>query len=476
MASSQLNTRQSSKQSIHVVSNVERSAEWSAVAGLSEQRLRVPYYCEENVWRLAYRRSLSSKHNKHPDSMDYVVFISNPIKQTPFYHQKAAMEHESDRDKVVVWDYHVILVHVHHKHAVRQPQSSTNLYATDIVNNNEIDKNNNNDNDSNEPSSPRLVCQVFDMDSTLPYPCSLAMYLAATFRTHSIDYTNDIVCQRYKPWFRVVPALDFLRNFYSDRSHMYDFSRQCWSAPPPPYLCIMNGYQNLDFAKARTTFSFDGKDNTKRSNLNRYTDMTTPANSSTRRNSCDEANQTKKMDNQESYGYCADMDDTFEIDNTHPSTNDTDIENYQDQSNESLIFNYPKQDSFNTSSDAHASKTNSDHMTRDADAHPVRLSTADTLMSVQISAQEESLHQSPGQESSLHPSLQPYQPKPAANDNYYVSSTIQSYDCQSNDSTIKFDNSKDEDDEKATSPADQGNGYFGQVVSLEQLESYFSSM
>ena len=51
------------------------TAEESALNAPSDEALRVPYYCEENVWRLLYR-----KKHECPDDRFWVVFISNTIK------------------------------------------------------------------------------------------------------------------------------------------------------------------------------------------------------------------------------------------------------------------------------------------------------------------------------------------------------------------------------------------------------------
>lgn len=49
----------------------ELSAEESALEAPNDQALRVPYYCEENVWRLAVR-----KRTQQPTDRFWVVFIS----------------------------------------------------------------------------------------------------------------------------------------------------------------------------------------------------------------------------------------------------------------------------------------------------------------------------------------------------------------------------------------------------------------
>lgn len=51
------------------------SAEQSALEAQSDKDLRVPYYCEENIWRLGVRKRVHQPGDRY-----YAVFISNTIK------------------------------------------------------------------------------------------------------------------------------------------------------------------------------------------------------------------------------------------------------------------------------------------------------------------------------------------------------------------------------------------------------------
>ena len=85
------------------------TAETTAVQSLSDRDLRVPCYCEENAWRVAYL------HLCGPDSMrnntewdDYhVVFVSNEGRCCPFYRQRALPNNPRE---YVCWDYHVFVI------------------------------------------------------------------------------------------------------------------------------------------------------------------------------------------------------------------------------------------------------------------------------------------------------------------------------------------------------------------------------
>ncbi|KAK5803865.1 hypothetical protein PVK06_031514 [Gossypium arboreum] len=73
---------------------------------------------------------------------------------------------------------------------------------------------------------------VWDLDSSLPFPCPLATYVSETIRP-SFQLFSE-----FQRFFRVVYAPLFLRHFASDRRHMKD-SEGNWTAQPPPYEPIV---------------------------------------------------------------------------------------------------------------------------------------------------------------------------------------------------------------------------------------------
>ena len=85
------------------------SAAESALEATSDRSLRVPCYCEENVWRLAYRKLHEQRQqtqNLASVNTNYkVVFVSNPEARVPMFEQLAGEESW----KPVLWDYHVLL-------------------------------------------------------------------------------------------------------------------------------------------------------------------------------------------------------------------------------------------------------------------------------------------------------------------------------------------------------------------------------
>jgi hypothetical protein len=174
-----------------------RTAAETALQANSVQEIRVACFCEENVWRLAYR-----KRHQEPENRYFVVFISNPMKDVPMFQQVAS----GNLDSACYWDYHAILL-------------SLTLPEEKVI--------------------------VWDVDSRLPCPCPLSEYLEQSF-----PYDDS---EPFAPLFRLIPASSFLTNFSSDRMHMYDAETLTWSAPPPSYDCILSGPSNLNMHLDFTT-------------------------------------------------------------------------------------------------------------------------------------------------------------------------------------------------------------------------------
>ncbi|CAB3364355.1 protein N-terminal glutamine amidohydrolase [Cloeon dipterum] len=151
-------------------------------------------YCEENVWQLC-----QLVRQQHPSELSrcHVVFVSNEARMVPLWRQKAGREEE----KLVFWDYHVILLY-----------------------------------------QPDERCVVYDLDSQLPFPTYFHKYVTETFRT------DQILKPAYYRYFRVLPASVYLQTFSSDRSHMRRPDGS-WSKPPPSWPLVQTGgpdKMNLD--------------------------------------------------------------------------------------------------------------------------------------------------------------------------------------------------------------------------------------
>jgi N-terminal glutamine amidase len=199
----------------------------TAVNAPSVRSLRVPCYCEENVWRLAYRqihRRRDSDGNTTIDNSSgrlgtssassswYVVFVSNPSGCVPMFQQLAAASdsglNDKSRNQPVFWDYHVILV---------ETRSTTNIINKNINNNQTTTKNNGSLSESQKqtiqdcddngkerdkktatPAAIAATTFVWDMDSLLPCPCPIEEYLLTSFHNHA-NWPS-----KYSPYFRYV--------------------------------------------------------------------------------------------------------------------------------------------------------------------------------------------------------------------------------------------------------------------------------
>jgi len=125
--------------------------------------LHQPYYCEENIWQLAKQLSKERYEEKAE-----VWFLINKT-QTIATAQQRAVEENS----FVIWDYHVV------------------YYS---------------------PSQG-----VFDLDTRCPFPCSVNIYLEASFLSIA-----SAISEEYSPYFRVIPASEYIFSFSSSREHMLD--------------------------------------------------------------------------------------------------------------------------------------------------------------------------------------------------------------------------------------------------------------
>lgn len=166
--------------------------------------LRVPNYCEENVWHVL---RLASERGLPVDDL-FAVFISNPKRCIPFQRQKAAT---TEMNGVCLWDYHVIAI---------------------VLSNGLNDK---------------RSAHVYDVDSTLPFPSTLANYVAQSIAKTLPNGMTYAQLDEYgfRHHFRVVKYSELLSLFSSDRRHMRA-SKEKWTdvcepkyrSPPPTRPCI----------------------------------------------------------------------------------------------------------------------------------------------------------------------------------------------------------------------------------------------
>ncbi|XP_038279447.1 protein N-terminal glutamine amidohydrolase isoform X4 [Canis lupus familiaris] len=141
---------------------------------------------EENIWKLC---EYIKNHDQYPLEECYAVFISNERKMIPIWKQQAR-----PGDGPVIWDYHVVLLHV----------------------------------------SSGGQSFIYDLDTVLPFPCPFDTYVEDAFKS------DEDIHPQFRRKFRVIRADSYLKNFASDRSHMKDSSGN-WREPPPSYPCIETG-------------------------------------------------------------------------------------------------------------------------------------------------------------------------------------------------------------------------------------------
>ncbi|XP_011828418.1 PREDICTED: protein N-terminal glutamine amidohydrolase [Mandrillus leucophaeus] len=92
-------------------------------------------YCEENIWKLC---EYIKNHDQYPLQECYAVFISNERKMIPIWKQQAR-----PGDGPVIWDYHVVLLHV----------------------------------------SSGGQSFIYDLDTVLPFPCPFDTYVEDAFKS-----------------------------------------------------------------------------------------------------------------------------------------------------------------------------------------------------------------------------------------------------------------------------------------------------
>jgi len=134
-----------------------------------------PFYCEENIHRLAARTDLIVSPSE-------VIFVSNERQQVACWFQRAAPPGEP-----LVWDYHVVLL-------------------------------------ERAPDGPL----IWDLDTRLGAPIPAHTWVANTFQD------PGWVRAAFHPRFRITPSAELLATFATDRSHMRTPSGR-WRRPPPPW-------------------------------------------------------------------------------------------------------------------------------------------------------------------------------------------------------------------------------------------------
>jgi len=145
--------------------------------------LHQPYYCEENIWQLA--KVLDEKEAE-------VWFIINENKTIATAQQRAVAV-----NSWVIWDYHVV------------------YYSPDKG--------------------------ILDLDTRCTFPCAVDTYLTASFLSIA-----SVITEAHKPYFRIIPANEYLMLFASNREHMLDHEGN-YTQPSPEWPAIGNGNNLASF-------------------------------------------------------------------------------------------------------------------------------------------------------------------------------------------------------------------------------------
>jgi hypothetical protein len=138
----------------------------------------IPYYCEENIWRLLSRPEF--------DGADaYAFFVFGAAGRVAVFGQRAG---DPGAGGLALWDYHVVAY------------------------------------DAGRGT-------VMDFDAVFGFDTPAAEYLEAAFGPLAGAGPE---ASSFLPRFRAVPAAAFRSRFDSDRSHMVGADGR-WQAPPPPW-------------------------------------------------------------------------------------------------------------------------------------------------------------------------------------------------------------------------------------------------
>lgn len=170
------------------------SPEYTVIAPPRQECVYTSCYCEENVWKLC---EYIKDQETCPVDEVYAVFISNEKRTIPIWKQKASR----GGDEPVIWDYHVVLLHVNKE-------------------------------------GPGYI---YDLDTVLPFPCRFDVYSREALKS------DMFLKPDFRRKMRAISAATYLKTFASDRSHM-KHSNGAWRMPPPSYPCIetTESKMNLD--------------------------------------------------------------------------------------------------------------------------------------------------------------------------------------------------------------------------------------
>ncbi|KAJ6257722.1 LOW QUALITY PROTEIN: hypothetical protein Dda_7510 [Drechslerella dactyloides] len=200
----------------------------------------LPYaacYCEENIYKLV------EGYIPAASLPDYtILFLSNSKGTIPVFSQRA----QKTPLFPVIWDYHVVLVHHPGRTLEELLQRSPKGNGSRVCH-----SGGERAGGAATSEDVAVIAQVYDFDSTIPaFPCSFKEYFSQTFSpppvSHDVDPVDRMAMvqtleqDKFRRYFRLVPAGVFLNYFCSGRGHMKNHDGS-WKMPPPEWPEIKSG-------------------------------------------------------------------------------------------------------------------------------------------------------------------------------------------------------------------------------------------
>uniref|UniRef100_A0A7S4NPV1 Protein N-terminal glutamine amidohydrolase n=1 Tax=Paramoeba aestuarina TaxID=180227 RepID=A0A7S4NPV1_9EUKA len=158
-------------------------------------------FCEENIWQAC--KWLKENSPRHYEN-SFAILVTNKNETIPI------ACHSSEAHKIVVWDYHVLLL-------TKSLESNSFVVVDfDYKDPDEIEQGRKEGEEKKRKWS--LSCPM------LRY-CENALRVRFQLR------------EEFERMYRVIPGPTYFANFFSDRMHMKD-EKGGWLKPPPSYPCI----------------------------------------------------------------------------------------------------------------------------------------------------------------------------------------------------------------------------------------------
>ncbi|KAF3928155.1 hypothetical protein AA313_de0204837 [Arthrobotrys entomopaga] len=191
-----------------------------------EALLYTSCYCEENIYKFV-------EQHVSPSSLAHytVIFLSNGEQRFPIFAQRS----QTSPVNPVVWDYHVILAY--------HPSDTLEELLKRSHDGDDVDEHTTANSTKELGSEPVTKAYIYDLDTSIPtFPCPFSTYFSQSFSPpHSSLFMEPLQkwitqrlleTDRYKRYFRLISAKDYMEYFWSSRKHMKNLEGN-WRMPPP---------------------------------------------------------------------------------------------------------------------------------------------------------------------------------------------------------------------------------------------------